>query len=111
MRSLNLKARRRTAATATVIAAVCTDLPISRSVAAGADNQKAGQFAEQLVQVQTKDDMVDSGALFAPPTGIVKPIAVIWVHGWEVNFYFPTYVVTWPSSEEAIRGPLTTKVL
>jgi pimeloyl-ACP methyl ester carboxylesterase len=63
-----------------------------RSLLAEADNQEAGKFTEQIVQVQSKDDIVDSGALFAQPKGLAKPIAVIWIHGWGVNFYSPTYV-------------------
>jgi pimeloyl-ACP methyl ester carboxylesterase len=61
------------------------------SFAAQADHQEAREFTEQLVQVQSKDDIVDSGALFAPPKD-GKPIAVIRTHGWGVNLYSPTYV-------------------
>lgn len=46
------------------------------------ENQKAAGF-EQIVQVQAKDDIVDSGALFAPPKDVAKPVAVIWIHGCE----------------------------
>jgi len=60
---------------ATVIAAI--GAAMGRSLAAQADNQKAREFAEQIVQVQTKDDIVDSGALFAPRKDVAKPIAVI----------------------------------
>jgi pimeloyl-ACP methyl ester carboxylesterase len=31
--------------------------------------------------------------VFAPPKGQAKPVAVIWLHGWGVNFYSPTYVM------------------
>lgn len=92
MRSENVRARRQIAANAAVIAVISTAFLMGRSLAAQADNQKAGKFVEQLVQVQAKDDIVDSGALFAPPKNIAKPIAVIWIHGWGVNFYSPTYV-------------------
>jgi pimeloyl-ACP methyl ester carboxylesterase len=50
------------------------------------------KIAEQIVHVQTKDDIADSGALFIPPKEIAKPIAILWIHGWGVNFYFPSYV-------------------
>lgn len=30
--------------------------------------------------------------LFMPARDQAKPIAVIWIHGWGVNFYYPTYV-------------------
>ena len=92
MTSENLKARRRFAVMAIVIAAIGAALPMGKSFAGPADNQEAAGFAEQIVQVQTKDDIVDSGALFAPPKDAAKPVAVIWIHGWGVNFYSPTYV-------------------
>src|SRR5260370_19799696 len=82
----------RFAAIASVLAVIGAALPKERSVAAEPDNQKARKFAEQIVQVESKDDIVDSGALSAPPKDVAKPIAVIWIHGWGVNFYSPTYV-------------------
>src|SRR5215831_177734 len=39
-------------------------------------NQKAREVAGQIFQVQTKDDIVDSGAIFTPPKDAAKPIAV-----------------------------------
>src|SRR5260370_20140568 len=92
MTAENLKDRRRVAVMDIVIAAIGEALAMGKSFAAQADNQKAAGFAEQIVQVQTKDDIVDSGALFAPPKDVAKPVAVIWIHGWGVNFYSPTYV-------------------
>ena len=53
----------------------------------------AGKFPEELVYVRSKDDIVNGGAVFTPPKDLVKPIAVIWIHGWGVNFYYPTYVM------------------
>jgi len=84
--------RRQVAATAAVLALISAALPMGRSLASEGDNQKAGEFAEQIVEVQSKDDIVDSGALFTPPKDLAKSIAVIWIHGWGVNFYSPTYV-------------------
>jgi len=63
-----------------------------RRVGRRPENQVPGRFPEQLVYVRTNDDVVDAGVLFAPPKETAKPIAVIWIHGWGVNFYFPTYV-------------------
>lgn len=101
----NVKARCQIAAIATVIAVIGAALPMGRSLAAEADNQKVGKFAEQIVQVQSKDDIVDSGALFAPPKDVAKPIAVIWIHGGGVNFYAPNYVAI--SRALAKRGYIT----
>lgn len=56
------------------------------------ENQRAGKFPEQLVYVRSKDDIVSGGAIFTPSREIAKPIAIIWIHGWGVNFYYPTYV-------------------
>jgi hypothetical protein len=56
------------------------------------ENQRPGKFPEQIVYVRSSDDVVSAGLLFSPPRGRSKPIAVIWVHGWGVNFYLPSYV-------------------
>jgi len=47
---------------------------------------------EEIVTVQSKDGIASGGAVFTPSKGSAKPVAVIWVHGWGVNFYQPTYV-------------------
>jgi len=52
----------------------------------------AGKFPEQLVYVRSNDDIVNGGAIFAPPRNSAKAIAVVWIHGWGENFYYPTYV-------------------
>src|SRR5260370_40807088 len=64
-----------------------------------------GKFPEQLVYARTKDDIVDSGAIFIAPKDSAKPIAVIWIHGWGVNFYQPTYVAIGRALAE--RGYIT----
>jgi pimeloyl-ACP methyl ester carboxylesterase len=51
-----------------------------------------GKYPEELVYAQASDDIVNGGAFFIPPKESAKPVAVIWVHGWGVNFYSPTYV-------------------
>jgi dienelactone hydrolase len=56
------------------------------------ENQRPGKFPEQIVFVRSKDDVVNAGAIFTPPRDSTKPIAVIWIHGWGANFYYPTYV-------------------
>lgn len=52
----------------------------------------AGKFPEELVYVQSKDDIIDGGVIFTPPKESAKSIAIIWIHGWGTNFYSPTYV-------------------
>lgn len=51
-----------------------------------------GKYPEELVHARASDDIVNGGAFFVPPKASTKPVAVIWVHGWGVNFYSPTYV-------------------
>src|SRR5215470_7925044 len=57
-----------------------------------AEKETVGKFIEELVYVRSKDDISNGGAIFTPPKESAKPIAVIWIHGWGVNFYYPTYV-------------------
>lgn len=52
----------------------------------------AGKFPEEIVYVRSQDDIVSGGAIFTPPRNAAKPVAIIWIHGWGVNFYEPTYV-------------------
>jgi pimeloyl-ACP methyl ester carboxylesterase len=67
-------------------------LSFGQSIAAQANDQRAGEITERIVQAQAKDDVADAGALFTPPKNIAKRIAVIWIHGATVNFYSPTYL-------------------
>ena len=48
--------------------------------------------AEELVYARAEDGVVDAGALFTPRGAVDKRIAVIWIHGSGVNFYYPSYV-------------------
>jgi len=52
----------------------------------------AGKFPEQLVYVRTRDDILEGGAIFTAPKDSARPVAIILIHGWGVNFYQPTYV-------------------
>ncbi len=56
------------------------------------ERMSAGKFPEQLVYVRSSDDIVDAGAIFTSPKESARPLVVIWIHGWGVNFYSPTYV-------------------
>jgi pimeloyl-ACP methyl ester carboxylesterase len=56
------------------------------------ENQRPGKFPEQIVFVRSKDDVVSAGAIYTPPCDSTKPLALIWIHGWGANFYYPTYV-------------------
>jgi pimeloyl-ACP methyl ester carboxylesterase len=53
---------------------------------------RAGKFPEELVYARTNDGVIDAGVIFTPLKNSAKPVAVIWIHGWGVNFYSPTYV-------------------
>jgi dienelactone hydrolase len=52
----------------------------------------AAKSPEQIVFARSKDDVVSGGVLFAPQRDSAKPLAIVWIHGWGVNFYEPTYV-------------------
>jgi pimeloyl-ACP methyl ester carboxylesterase len=54
----------------------------------------AGTGPEELVYVRSSDDLINGGTIFMPPNRSSKQIAIIWIHGWGVNFYYPTYVQT-----------------
>jgi hypothetical protein len=56
------------------------------------EDQRPGMFPEQVVYVRSADDVVSAGVMFTPPKEASKPLAIIWVHGWGVNFYLPSYV-------------------
>jgi pimeloyl-ACP methyl ester carboxylesterase len=49
---------------------------------------------EEIVYSMSPDTIFNAGLLFHPKKESAKPIAVIWVHGWGVNFYSPSYVST-----------------
>ncbi|HET8667796.1 MAG TPA: alpha/beta fold hydrolase [Terriglobales bacterium] len=72
------------------------------------EDQKPGKFPEQLVYVRTADDVVDAGVLFTSPSSPLKPLAIIWVHGWGANFYTPSYIGI--GRELAERGFATVSV-
>jgi len=56
------------------------------------EKMSAGKVPEQIVYVRTDDDLVQAGVMFTPAKDLAKPVAVVWIHGWGVNFYSPTYV-------------------
>jgi pimeloyl-ACP methyl ester carboxylesterase len=53
----------------------------------------AGKHPEELVYVRSKDDVINGGMIFNAARNLARPIAVIWLHGWGVNFYYPTYTM------------------
>ncbi len=52
----------------------------------------AARLPEQIVFGRASDDIFEAGAMFTPVSDHAKPIAIIWIHGWGVNFYQPTYI-------------------
>jgi pimeloyl-ACP methyl ester carboxylesterase len=47
---------------------------------------------EEIVYAHSNDDVLGAGVLFSPPADSAKQVAMIWVHGWGVNFYQPSYI-------------------
>jgi dienelactone hydrolase len=74
------------------LAALCSAGSFAGSIKAQTVDGNAGGIAERIVQVKTKDDVTDSGAVFTPPKNIAKPFAIIWIHGATLNFYDPAYL-------------------
>src|SRR5947209_1791248 len=68
------------------------DFLIRQGLAPRPENQLPGKFPEQVVFVRSGDDVINGGVLFTVPKEAAKPVAVIWIHGWGVNFYLPGYV-------------------
>jgi hypothetical protein len=64
--------------------------------------QTSSKTIEEIVHVRADDGITNGGAFFSPAKDVAKPIAIIWVHGSGVNFYYPTYVKI--GRELAARG-------
>ena len=79
---------------AAAITLLATALALRQRFGPRAVTVTAGTGPEELVYVRSSDDIIDGGAIFMPPNRSAKPIAIIWIHGWGVNFYYPTYVQT-----------------
>jgi len=47
---------------------------------------------EEVVYAMSNDTVFNAGLLFHTKKELAKPIAIIWVHGWGVNFYSPSYI-------------------
>src|SRR5262249_8636986 len=76
-------------------------------VSAPMAGQSAEASSEELVFTKTSDGVTDAGALFTPRGAGDRRVAIIWIHGGGVNFYYPSYVKV--ARELAGRG-LTTIV-
>jgi dienelactone hydrolase len=55
-------------------------------------NFPEAKLPEEVVFSATNDSVINAGLLFHPKEGSAKSIAIIWVHGWGVNFYSPSYI-------------------
>lgn len=85
-----LENRRRTCSIAPMLALLGSVL--LTGCAARTEKMTAGKFPEQLLYARASDDIINAGMIFTPPKDSARRIAVIWIHGWGVNFYSPTYV-------------------
>ncbi len=92
MKSQDSITRRQLTAIAAVLALLGTTFLVWRARMPRPEKMFPGKFPEQIVYVRSSDDIVDAGTIFTPPKDSAKPMAVIWIHGWGVNFYQPTYV-------------------
>ena len=101
-----LAAHRRSAALGALFAVATSSAPPARGIETR-DASARGIAAEELVYARADDGIVNAGALFSPPDSSKKRIAVIWIHGNGVNFYYPSYVNV---ARELARRGLTTIV-
>jgi pimeloyl-ACP methyl ester carboxylesterase len=75
-----------------VFALLVTAFLLGRGRMPRPERMTAGKFPEEIVYVRSRDNIVSGGAIFTAPRDSAKPVAIIWIHGWGVNFYEPTYV-------------------
>jgi dienelactone hydrolase len=66
---------------------------------------RAATSPEEVIFARSKDDVINAGVLFTPRKDSAKAVAIIWIHGWGVNFYQPSYVAI--GRELAEHGYLT----
>jgi pimeloyl-ACP methyl ester carboxylesterase len=85
-------ARRQLTAMVAVLALLGTVFFLGQGSVQADGKETAVKFTEELVYARSEDGITNGGAIFAPPKDAAKPIAVIWIHGNGVNFYYPTYV-------------------
>ncbi|HEU5166082.1 MAG TPA: alpha/beta hydrolase [Chitinophagaceae bacterium] len=52
----------------------------------------AATFPEEIVYSISTDTIFNAGVLFPANKEFAKQVAIIWVHGWGVNFYSPGYI-------------------
>src|SRR5262245_39521091 len=83
---------RQLAAIASGFALIGVAFVFLRAYSSRPERMDGGRLPEQLIYARTRDEIVNSGVIFTPPKEAAKPAAVIWIHGWGVNFYQPTYV-------------------
>jgi len=55
-------------------------------------NFPEARLPEEVAYAASSDSVINAGLLFHPKKDSTKPIAIIWVHGWGVNFYSPSYI-------------------
>lgn len=63
-------------------------LPALESASTG--KEAATKVTEEIVHVRSDDGITNGGAVFVPSVQSASPIAVIWIPGSRVNFYYPT---------------------
>jgi pimeloyl-ACP methyl ester carboxylesterase len=93
LRRYSTPTRRQLAATAAVLTLLVTAFLLWQKYAPRAITVTAGKFPEELVYVRSEDDVINAGSIFTSPKDPAKPVAIIWIHGWGANFYYPTYVM------------------
>lgn len=52
----------------------------------------AANLPEEIVYSISTDTIFNAGVIFHANKELTKQVAIIWVHGWGVNFYSPSYI-------------------
>jgi len=58
----------------------------------GTGKETERKVTEEIVFARAEDSIASGGVMFVPRNDAAKPIGIIWIHGWGVNFYQPSYV-------------------
>jgi pimeloyl-ACP methyl ester carboxylesterase len=67
-------------------------LMMARALCAQQYKLHDANLPEELIYTMSTDTVFNAGLLFHPKKELAKQVAIVWVHGWGVNFYSPTYI-------------------
>ena len=75
-----------------IIIAILTQAIAFNSFGQSLNMLRDATLPEEVVYVMSDDTIFNAGLLFHPKKDSLKRVAIVWVHGWGVNFYSPSYI-------------------